>query len=161
MMRGSQARVQRWLYRAASRLLQAYRFVWRPTVRGVRCVPFHEDEVLLVRHTYGDRAWSFPGGLAKRREAALQTSKRELAEELGIKPPHWRYLGELQMAGVDHARHVISCYACALDSRAVEVNTAEIDQVGWYPLGRLPEEAVHGTAEVAHLARAVRGPEEG
>jgi len=161
MMRGSQARVERWLYRAASRLLQAYRFVWRPTVRGVRCVPFHEDEVLLVRHTYGDRAWSFPGGLAKRREAALETSKRELAEELGIKPPHWRYLGELQMAGVDHARHVISCYACALDSRAVEVNTAEIDQVGWYPLGRLPEEAVHGTAEVAHLASALRGPEEG
>jgi 8-oxo-dGTP diphosphatase len=124
----------------------------------VRCVLFHEDEVLLVRHTYGDRGWSFPGGLAKRREAALETSKRELGEELGIQPRHWRYLGELQMAWEGHGRSLISCYACAVESRAVEVDTAEIDQVGWYPLSRLPEEAAHGTAEIARLAIGLGAP---
>ena len=51
-------------------MLRAYRFVLHPRVRGVRCVLVHGDELLLVRHSYGDRRWGLPGGLIKRSEDA-------------------------------------------------------------------------------------------
>jgi ADP-ribose pyrophosphatase YjhB (NUDIX family) len=110
-----------------------------------------------VRHTYGDRAWGFPGGLAKRGEAALDTSKRELSEELALQPADWSYLGEVQMAGEDRARHIISCYTCAAESRSIEPSTAEIEEVGWYHLDRLPGETLQGTAEIAELAQTRLG----
>lgn len=140
------------LYRAASRLLRAYRFVRRPTVRGVRCVVFHEGKILLVRHTYGDRRCAFPGGLSKRRETGSETIRRELAEELGIRPAKWRYLGEDQMTGADHGRFITSCYSCAAESPIVEPNGAEIDEVGWYRLENLPADRAQSTGDIAQLA---------
>jgi ADP-ribose pyrophosphatase YjhB (NUDIX family) len=140
-------------------LLRAYRFVVRPRVRGVRCVIEHQDEVLLVRHTYGDRRWAFPGGLIKRSEDPYETARREIAEELGVGAADWRGLGRVEQIGPDKARHVISCLACRVPSRAVHRNPAEIDEVGWFSLDRLPAEMLEGTAAIASLAR--RFPEIG
>ena len=39
--------------------------------------------LLLVRHTYGPRCWSLPGGGMKAHEDPLETARRELGEELG------------------------------------------------------------------------------
>ena len=56
-------------YRLAYAALRAYWFIFRPEVRGVRCLIEYEGKVLLIRHTYGDRRWHFPGGMVGRGES--------------------------------------------------------------------------------------------
>ena len=40
--------------------------------------------MLLVRHTYGPRAWDLPGGAIKRGEPPIDAARREMDEELGL-----------------------------------------------------------------------------
>ena len=54
--------------------LRVYWFVARPKVVGVKCVVKHDDDVLLVRHTYGRRSWDLPGGTVKRRELPIEAT---------------------------------------------------------------------------------------
>jgi 8-oxo-dGTP pyrophosphatase MutT (NUDIX family) len=138
-------------YRAALPLLRAYRFVARPRVRSVRCVLEHEGSVLLVRHTYGDRRWSFPGGLAKGSESPYETARREIREELGVDGVRWRRVGRVQSS--NSARHVVTCLAGRLASRAVHAKPAEIAEIAWIPLDDLPDDKLDGTAAIASLMR--------
>jgi len=146
--------IRRWAYRNASRVLAAYRFVRRPTVRGVRCALMRRGEVLLVRHTYGDRRWALPGGLMRRGEAPEATAQREMGEELGLDIAAWRPLGNLVFVGPERARHVVTCFATTAPDAEPTLNEAEIDQARWFPSDALPEDSLDGTWEI--VARASR-----
>ena len=71
-------------YRIAYRVLQVFWFVDAPPKQGVKCLLTCHDRVLLVRHTYGSRAWDVPGGAIKRGEPPLTAARREMGEELGL-----------------------------------------------------------------------------
>ena len=144
--------IRRSAYRVASHLLAAYRFVRRPTVRGVRCVLVRDGEVLLVRHTYGDRGWALPGGLMRRGEAAEVTARREMREELGLDIAAWRALGHLRFTGTERARHVVACLAATAPPDELDLNTAEIHEIAWFPRYDLPEDMLERTDEI--VARA-------
>ena len=144
--------IRRSAYRVASHLLAAYRYVRRPTVRGVRCVLVRGREVLLVRHTYGDRAWALPGGLMRRGEAPEVTARREMREELGLDIATWRALGHLRYIGTEHARHVVACLAASAPADELDLNAAEIHEIAWFPRDALPEDMLERTDEI--VARA-------
>jgi ADP-ribose pyrophosphatase YjhB (NUDIX family) len=56
---------------------------WRkPIILDVRGMIFHHGRVLLVRHSYGNRSWSFPGGVVDRGETLADAMRREAREEL-------------------------------------------------------------------------------
>ena len=78
--------------------LRVYWCVARPTVVGVKCVVANDDDVLLVRHTYGRRVWDFPGGTVRRRELPIDAARREMHEELGRRIEDWEELGALHAA---------------------------------------------------------------
>ncbi len=42
------------------------------------------DWLLLVKHNYGERLWSLPGGGVRQGEIVTQAARRELFEETGI-----------------------------------------------------------------------------
>ena len=149
------AMIRRSAYRVASRLLGAYRFVRRPTVRGVRCVLIRGEEVLLVRHTYGQRGWALPGGLMRRGEAPEVTARREMREELGLEIAAWRALGHLRFIGAERARHVVACLAATAPAEEFELNPAEIHEIAWFSRDELPEDKLEQTDEI--VARAFRG----
>lgn len=76
------------LHRLAYRFAHSLRKTWwrtaRPTIYGVRVLALDaEGRVLLVRHSYGSRQWSPPGGGMRRRENACAAGLRELREETG------------------------------------------------------------------------------
>jgi ADP-ribose pyrophosphatase YjhB (NUDIX family) len=144
--------IRRSAYRAASRLLAVYRFVRRPTVHGVRCALVRGGEVLLVRHTYGDRRWALPGGLMRRGEAPEVTARREMREELGLDIAAWRALGHVKFIGTERARHDVACLAAAAPEDELELNAAEIDEIAWFPPDALPEETLDLTDVI--VARA-------
>jgi len=144
--------IRRLAYRVASRLLAAYRYVRRPTVHGVRCVLVRGGDVLLVRHTYGDRAWGLPGGLMRRGEAPEVTARREMREELGLDIAAWRALGHLRFIGTERARHVVACLAATAPPHELDLNAAEIHETAWFPRDALPQDSLEMTDTI--VARA-------
>jgi 8-oxo-dGTP pyrophosphatase MutT (NUDIX family) len=128
-------------------VLRVYWFVARPHTRGVKCVVRHDGRVLLVRHTYGDRAWDLPGGTAQRGEEPAATARRELHEELGVEPVnmrllrsmHWRPLGK---------HDDVSLFVVDVEGASLEVDGAEIAATRWAAPDALGP-------DVTRLARAV------
>ena len=47
--------------------------------------PINEDKVLLVRHGYGTKKWSLPGGGIKQSEFANDAAEREAFDETGLR----------------------------------------------------------------------------
>jgi ADP-ribose pyrophosphatase YjhB (NUDIX family) len=142
-------------YRAATRWLVAYRWVRRPTIHGVRCVVMRGDEVLLVRHTYGDRRWGFPGGRGRRGEPPHETARREMREELRLDIEDWRVCGELAFTGDDRAMHVVTSLVADAPAEP-DVNRAEIADVRWCAVGALPASVLDHTDTVLEYALAER-----
>jgi ADP-ribose pyrophosphatase YjhB (NUDIX family) len=145
--------IRRSAYRMASRVLGVWRYVRRPTVRGVRCVLVRDDEVLLVRHTYGDRRWSLPGGLMRRGEDPDATVRREMQEELALEDVAYRSLGVIEFMGTDRARHLVTCFTAEVDDEALSANPGEIAETRWFPRLDLPAERLDGTGAIVAMAR--------
>ncbi len=62
-----------------------YWFLFRPSVRGAKCVIEHEGKVLLVRLSYAHKGWTLPGGKVERGESFEEGVRREVLEETGIR----------------------------------------------------------------------------
>jgi 8-oxo-dGTP pyrophosphatase MutT (NUDIX family) len=131
--------LRRWGYRLAYRALQLVWFVTRPSKDGVKCLLTHRERILLVRHTYGLRAWDLPGGAIKRREAPLAAAEREMNEELGVRDLSWTGLGEVR-GRVDRRHDTIHCFSAELTSPDVTLDRGELADASWFPRDELPTE---------------------
>lgn len=137
-------------YRLAFRVLRAYWFVFRPTKRGVKCVLTRGNEVLLVRHTYGDRQlWELPGGAIKRGEAPLDAARRETREELGLTISDWRELGHFT-AREEHRHDTLYCFGAEANGAVPVPDRVEIAEARWFPAGAPP-------APIGRFARYMLG----
>jgi 8-oxo-dGTP pyrophosphatase MutT (NUDIX family) len=124
-------------YRVAFRLLQLRWRLLRPVQEGVKCMITDGDRLLLVRHTYGSRAWELPGGSSHRDESPLVTAQREMEEELGLGDAPWRLCGELR--GRTYGRHDrIHVVAAEVRDPVLRVDPVEIEAVAWFERERLP-----------------------
>jgi 8-oxo-dGTP pyrophosphatase MutT (NUDIX family) len=125
-------------FRAAYRILQLFWFVARPHKQGVKCLVTCRDRVLLVRHTYGDRAWDVPGGAIKRRESPVAAARREMGEELGLSGVEWTQVGELR-GTVSHRRDTIHCFRVELCEPSLTIDRGELAAVDWFARSALPD----------------------
>jgi 8-oxo-dGTP pyrophosphatase MutT (NUDIX family) len=133
----SSVAVKRLGYRVAFRGLQLRWVVLRPVTSGVKCLITHDDRVLLVRHTYGMRAWDLPGGGSRRGEDPITTARREMEEELGLGDAVWYPHGELR-GTIYRRRDEIHVVRADLTSPELRVDPVEIDSTAWFALDRLP-----------------------
>jgi 8-oxo-dGTP pyrophosphatase MutT (NUDIX family) len=129
--------VRRAVYRLAFRILQVVWVVRRPHVHGAKCLITDGDRVLLVRHTYGDRAWDLPGGGIRRHEPPIAAAQREMEEELGLRAVPWSEIGELAEI-VHHRRDTLHCFHVELQAPPLQVDPVEIATTRWFPRGELP-----------------------
>lgn len=149
-------RARRLGYRIAFRLLQVAWFVRRPRKSGVKCLITCGGEILLVRHTYGARAWDLPGGAIKRGEPPLDAARREMEEELGLGSASWHPAGELR--GCDSFRHdVIHCYRADLPEPTVRPDPVELATTGWFAPDTLPSQLAHYVRPVLEQALPATG----
>lgn len=126
-------------YRVAFRVLRVYWLFARPTKRGVKCVLTRRDEVLLVRHTYGDRQlWELPGGAIKRDEAPLDAARREMREELGLTISDFSELGHFT-AHEEHRHDTLYCFGAELNGAVPAPDRVEIAEARWFPAGAPPD----------------------
>jgi 8-oxo-dGTP pyrophosphatase MutT (NUDIX family) len=153
---GASLTVRRVGYRVAYRVLQVFWFVTRPNKHGVKCVVTDHDRVLLVRHTYGSRAWDLPGGSIKRHESPLSAAQREMNEELGLEGTEWSDIGELR-GRVDHRRDTIHCFRAELSEPTLRIDRVELAVAGWFHRSQMPEELGPYVNEIMQRAPAIDG----
>lgn len=134
---------------------------WRRTGRSaVGCQALALDprgHVLLVRHTYGQRAWTLPIGAAEPGEDPVMTASRELAEETGCTFTAPRLIGtrEFTTNGVRHRVHVVAGHA----QGTPRADLREIAEAGWFAPDALPHPVARGLPDL--LAEWIARFEEG
>jgi ADP-ribose pyrophosphatase YjhB (NUDIX family) len=138
-------------YRFAYRVLQVFWFIARPPKQGVKCLVTCRDRVLLVRHTYGNRAWDVPGGAIKRGELPLAAARREMGEELGLSGVEWIDIGEIR-GNVNHRRDTIHCFRAEMCEPSLTIDRGELAVVDWFERGAFPEDLAPYVGSV--IARA-------
>ncbi len=150
-------KVRRAAIRCAYIGLRLYWFVFRPKVVGVKCVVRHDDDVLLVRHTYGPPNWELPGGTVRhRREAPIDAARREMQEELGRRIEAWQSLGQLFTAN-GHHRDDLYLFQARIADRQLDIDLTELARADWFRRDQLPPNIGRHVGEI--LARAAAATE--
>lgn len=146
--------VLRVVYRYGHHLARGYWRIRRPAVFGVKAV-LRDDEgrILLVRHTYGDRAaWGLPGGGRHGDDPPEQTATREVREEVGADVTAWETLGEIYSEAL-HKRDTVTVLVGDWPGGEPRLQGAELAEAAWFALDALPERlAFEAEFAVARLA---------
>jgi 8-oxo-dGTP pyrophosphatase MutT (NUDIX family) len=143
-------------YKLAYALLQVYWFVFRPQVYGVKCLIEFEGQILLIRNTYGEMSWTFPGGGFKRDESAEMAATREVREEVGISLTRLRPLGEYTSTE-GYKRDTVKCYAGEAATPRFEIERNEVYEAGWFTWEKLPQPLASDAERVIELYRNAEG----
>ncbi|GEM47745.1 hypothetical protein DC3_33800 [Deinococcus cellulosilyticus NBRC 106333 = KACC 11606] len=110
-----------------------------------------QAQILLVRHNYGQRRWSFPGGAVESGEAVLDATLREVREELGIEVQIQCLIGLYRTTGKNKPdRDVYVFLAEVPASMNFNPDPTEIAEILWVDPKNLPSPL---TNEVAHAVR--------
>lgn len=159
------------LHRLAYRTAHALRRHWwrwrKPSLEGTRVIAMNGDEqVLMIRHSYGSSRWMLPGGGLRRGEDPLDAARREFREETGCKlsRPSRVTVSQERLHGAWNRVHVVIGAAVGTP----RVDRREVIDAAFFPLDELPRamssrlrrdlpEWVRA-AKAAHLRRAARPP---
>jgi 8-oxo-dGTP diphosphatase len=103
---------------------------WRVGVAGV---VVHQDRVLLVRHTYGEKRgrWAMPGGFAEHDELLDESVVRELREELGLETEVIDLIG-LVTCYTEEGGAVFAVFRLRPVSGRPVPDGVELDRLGWF-----------------------------
>jgi 8-oxo-dGTP diphosphatase len=113
--------------RLAHRLMRLWWFLRRPPYDGALVAVWHQGRILLIRHSYRDLL-GLPGGGMGRGEAPEAAARRELLEEVGLRPGDGRLVLAAEMTlywewRYDHVRvfatELDAVPALALDNREI------------------------------------------
>lgn len=126
------------LYKLAFSLLRVYWFVFRPQIYGVKCLIERDGQILLIRNTYGDMDWTFPGGGFKRNESPEMAAQREVQEEVGISLKDLRSLGEYTSTE-GYKRDTVMAFAGEASSSRFEIERNEVYEAAWFAWNELPQ----------------------
>lgn len=134
MVKGSA--VTPWGMRLLFRLARLYWRVTRPVHLGVRGIVVDDGHVLLVRTTYGDQLWDFPGGHVQRGESAEDAVAREVREETGVQVRAATLIGVDYVTKYKHD-HVL-VFTCEIVARGEPPKSPEIAEAGFFAMAGLP-----------------------
>lgn len=114
-----------------------------------------EGALLLVRLSYAEDGWSFPGGGAKRGESMAAAAVRELREETGCQAMAIQPLGcmEETVSGRPHTAHIFTC----LTEDMPEPDNREVLEARFFPLHSLPHPMTRTTQARLALWLASQG----
>ena len=109
----------------------------RPSTQGVKCVLKSEEKYLLIKNSYGNGKWTFPGGGVKRTESADKAIQRELKEELGIHVDELKYVGSFD-SDLEYKKDTISVYMGKCSHNNVIISSSEILDARWFLISEMP-----------------------
>ncbi|WP_271078636.1 NUDIX hydrolase [Aurantiacibacter sp. MUD61] len=133
-----------WVQRPLMPLANRIRNFWQQhasaDVYGVALIGFDaDDQLLLVRHSYGARKWAMPAGGIKRDENPEDGIRREIREELSVELSDLELVMEHkeQVPGQDRKHHVWVFTARVLEKPRPDMR--EVIDARYFDLDDLPE----------------------
>ncbi len=114
-------------------LAKVYWFIVRPKTQGAGCIIECGENILLVRNTYGDGSWSFPGGGIKKEETPTQSVIREVREEVGINLANVRELGSFLYTH-QYKKDTVHAFFASIKNDNVIIDRDEIKEARWFPI---------------------------
>jgi 8-oxo-dGTP pyrophosphatase MutT (NUDIX family) len=93
----------------------------------------------MVRHNYGKRRWTLPGGRIEKNENPSDAVRREVKEELGIIVSDVRSLGEF-LSTLEYKRDYIYCFCAITNNLDIKIDPNEIYEASWFPINNIPED---------------------
>jgi 8-oxo-dGTP pyrophosphatase MutT (NUDIX family) len=130
------------LHRALLQLAHKVRHRWREwrkvPISGISVVVTNEaGEVMLLKHSYGPKAWGLPGGGMSAGEDPAQCARRELREEVGLHVEEMEPLGVLKetLSGSPHTSHVFTVQV----SQTPKPDGREILEAQFFAVDALPD----------------------
>ena len=137
-------------HRFGLRLAHALRKRWwrwrKPRIAGCRVIALDpKGYVLLVRHSYGTRRWTLPGGGLRRGEDPLTAAARELLEETACRldDPRLARIEPETLHGAINAVHVVA----GRTASTPRADGREILSAEFFALDALPEDCATGLRE--------------
>lgn len=121
-------------------LSRSYWFIFRPKTFGAKVILINNNEVLLVKNTYGYKL-SLPGGGIKKGESPQDGAKREIFEELGIRMNMLKPLGSI-VSTLEFKKDTIYVFYADLKDRNVVIDAVEIESAEWMPLDKTDSKKV-------------------
>ncbi len=122
-------------------LFPLVRFYWcilKPKTFGVKVIVEYNNQLLLIRNSYGHKRWTFPGGKIEKGEKPIEAARREVLEETGLDLSDLRYVGEIVSTEEGNIDHISIFYGLAKNSKTVFCEF-EIEEGGWFFKDMLPE----------------------
>jgi len=128
--------------------------LWLSTAAGA--VLDSDNKVLLQRRS-DTGGWALPGGIIDPGEEPADAAAREILEETGVVAVPERLVAVTVSSPVtyvngDHVRYLELTFRCRPAGGHARVNDSESLEVGWHPLGALPQLDEHWLRLLAHAA---------
>ncbi|MFT4630691.1 MAG: ADP-ribose pyrophosphatase [Dinoroseobacter sp.] len=99
-----------------------------------------DNEICLLkqwRHALGEMIWELPAGCLEPGEPPMETAKRELEEEAGVKAEQWRDLGQIS-SSPGFSNEILYLYeARELSKGVVKLDDAEQLTAHWLPIEKV------------------------
>lgn len=117
--------------------------LFRPLTTGVRAIAVKDNEILLVKHNYGNE-WLLPGGKMRKGEHFLDALQRELSEEIGLTSFESVKLLGIYANFYEGKSDYISVFVIS-NFTLIENKHFEIDKIKFFKLDELPDKTSPGT----------------
>ncbi len=131
-------------------ILRLYWFIVRPVGRGVKVLLRHEGKFLFVRHNYGHRQWTIPGGGVKSGELSELAAVREVYEELNMVIDHVTFIGRYE-SDYEYKKVTVDCYTATPADANFQIDDFEIAEAKWFYLNELPPERASSVDRILKL----------
>jgi 8-oxo-dGTP pyrophosphatase MutT (NUDIX family) len=128
-------------YKLVNPIRTAYWTIFRPKTIGVKCLIECKGKFLMIRHTYGFKYWTFPGGGLKSGETPEEAAKREIHEEVGIELTNLVHVGEYFSNNEQDTGH---CFFCKVQDTHFKIDGNEVFEADWFAPTEIP--ALRGSA---------------
>jgi 8-oxo-dGTP diphosphatase len=104
-----------------------------PEAQGAKLFIEHNGQFLMIRETYGQEHWTFPGGRMKKYETPEDTARRKAKEEVGITIQNPQYLGSYFHTR-QYKKDAICVYLARVKTGDHTINDSSVAESKWYTL---------------------------
>ena len=126
------------IYQLSYPLALAYWFIFRPHTEGVRCIIRSDDQILLIKHTYGPDLYTVPGGGIHKNESKEDAVRREIREEVRLQVTDLKLLTR-NLYTKEYKKDTVHLFTATTDTANITIDQSELKEAAWFPIQKLPE----------------------